>query len=127
VLFQARRRHASRYVLAYHYLMGDTQAMRQRQAEVIAALRAAPPRLLGRRVPADLAARASGHAARPAPRSSPLSSRAPYRPIAVLPPARGLEVSAPRSDERTLESHRNPFLQPVSQGVIVVFERRPDA
>ena len=50
-----------------------------------------------------------------------------YRPIAVLPPARGVEVARPRTDERTLEIYRNPFLQEVSQGTIVVFERRPDA
>jgi len=126
VLFQARRRHASRYVLAYHYLMGDSEAMRQRQAEVIAALRAAPPRLL---VGVFLQTSLLEHPGTPPDLRRELAALVArsYRPIAVLPPARGLEVATPRSDERTLEIHRNPFLQQVSQGLIVVFERRPDA
>lgn len=126
VLFEARRRHASRYVLAYHYLMGDTEAMRKRQAEVIAALRAAPPRLL---VGVFLQTSLLEHPGTPSDLRRELAALAAssYRPIAVLPPARGVEVAVPRTDERTLEIYRNPFLQQVNQGTIVVFERRPDA
>jgi hypothetical protein len=39
----AKRRNASRYLLAYHYLMGDPEDARRRQREVLDSLRTEPP------------------------------------------------------------------------------------
>jgi hypothetical protein len=124
ILVHARRRSASRYVLAYHYLFGPTEAMRARQREVLGELRSAPPRFV-----VGVFLRTSLLEARTSPLELRLglaeTLRDGYQPIAVVEPPRGDAPEPIRTDPGTLRVWGGPalFERPVPEGLIVVWER----
>jgi hypothetical protein len=124
ILVHARRRSASRYVLAYHYLLGPTEAMRARQLEVLGELRSAPPRFV-----VGVFLRTSLLEARTSPVELRLglaeALRDGYRPIAVVEPPRGDAPEPIRTDPGTLRVWGGPalFERSVPEGLIVVWER----
>jgi 4-amino-4-deoxy-L-arabinose transferase-like glycosyltransferase len=124
LLFYARRRSASRYILAYHYLMGPADDMRARQQEVLAELRAAPPRLL---VAVLLRTSLLEHEGSPPDLRHGLAEavRRGYRPVAVVPPPREGEPAEVRTDAATLRVWGSGAIleRPAPEGVIVVWER----
>ena len=128
ILVHARRRSASRYVLAYHYLIGPSEAMRARQEEVLAELRAAPPRFV-----LGVFLRTSLLEAPESPvdlrRGLAAALREDYRPVAVVEPPRGDGPEPIRTDAGTLRVWGGAalFVRPVPEGLFVVWERRTAA
>lgn len=124
ILVHAKRRSASRYVLAYHYLFGPPEAMRARQQEVLSELRAAPPRFV-----VGVFLRTSLLEEPDSPvdlrRGLAAALRDGYRPIAVVEPARGEGPEPIRTDAGTLRVWGSPtlFESPVPEGLVVVWER----
>jgi 4-amino-4-deoxy-L-arabinose transferase-like glycosyltransferase len=130
ILVHAKRRSASRYVLAYHYLFGPPEAMRARQQEVLGELRAAPPRFV-----VGVFLRTSLLEAPDSPtdlrRGLADALREGYQPIAVVEPPRGDEPEPIRTDPGTLRvwGSSELFQRNVPEGLLVVWERstRPAA